>query len=218
MGVGFTAAKFILSGVHMGMKLDAVCTLGRQSLFMKASVVASLLSTYHCCPADFWTVYPKNDPSPIADALFQILGATRIDALDNSAYEGANVVHDLNKPLPVALMEQYDLVLDAGTLEHVFHFPTVLENAMRMVKPGGDIIFIKPANGLCGTAFISSAPSSSSVSFAPSTALNYCDFTWRSITRCTMSSTRCSCTGESNCEKDLQVCSSMPERPGISRA
>jgi SAM-dependent methyltransferase len=158
MGVGFAAAKFILSGRKLGMKLDSVCTLGRQSLFMKASAVASLLATYHCCPADFWTVYPKNDASPIADALFQILGATRIDALDNSTYEGANVVHDLNKPLPIVLSEQYDLVLDAGTLEHIFYFPTALENAMRMVKPGGDIMFIKPANGLCGHGFYQFSP------------------------------------------------------------
>ncbi len=36
----------------------------------------------------------------------------------------ANVIHDMNMPLPDALKEQYDLVVDGGTLEHVFFFPT----------------------------------------------------------------------------------------------
>jgi SAM-dependent methyltransferase len=158
MGLTFWGAKFILSGRKMGMKLDSVCTLGRQTLFMKPGDVASLLSEYNCCPEDFWTVYPQNEALATADALFRVLGATRIDSVDNSTYEGATVIHDMNKPLPPALNEQYDLVFDGGTLEHIFFFPTALENAMRMVKPGGHIMFVTPANGLCGHGFYQFSP------------------------------------------------------------
>ena len=158
MGLSHSGVKFILSGRHLGMKLDSVCTLGRQNLFLKPGRVHALLSEYKCCPQDFWTVYPSRDSTPLVDPLFRILGSTRIDSLDNSTYEGANVIHDMNMPLPDALKEQYDLVVDGGTLEHVFFFPTALENAMKLVKPGGHLMLMTPANGLCGHGFYQFSP------------------------------------------------------------
>jgi SAM-dependent methyltransferase len=93
-----------------------------------------------------------------ADLVFRILGASRIDSIDNSDYEGANMIHDLNTSIPDSLVEQYDLVYDGGTLEHVYQFPTAFENCLRMVKPGGQFMLEKPANGLCGHGIYQFSP------------------------------------------------------------
>jgi SAM-dependent methyltransferase len=153
--------------MEMGMKLDSVCTLGRLSMFATPAKIASLLSEHNRCPKDFWDVYPWRSAVAIADPFFLILGASRIDSMDNSSFEGANVIHDLNKPLPDSLVEQYDLVYDGGTLEHVFHFPTALESCLRMVKPGGHVILEKPANGLCGHGFYQFSPELFFRAFSP---------------------------------------------------
>jgi len=167
MGLNSTSVKFILSGMDMGMKLDSVCTLGRMSMFVTPAKLAALLSQHNRCPKDFWDVYPWRSAVPVSDTLFRMLGSSRIDSMDNSSYEGATIVHDLNKPVPDSLTDQYDLLLDGGTLEHVFHFPTAFENALRMVKPGGHVMLEKPANGLCGHGFYQFSPELFFRAFSP---------------------------------------------------
>ena len=94
----------------------------------------------------------------VADDVLRPLGFTKIDTMDASDYEGANVIHDLNRPVPLELHEKYDLVWDGGTLEHIFNFPGALENAMRMVKVGGHMVLHTPANNQCGHGFYQFSP------------------------------------------------------------
>lgn len=86
------------------------------------------------------------------------LGAREIVSLDASDYEGANRIHDLNQPVPVEWNENFDVVLDAGTLEHVFHFPTAVESCLRMVRVGGTMFWSMPANNYCGHGFYQFSP------------------------------------------------------------
>ncbi|MCA1572803.1 MAG: hypothetical protein LC798_21415 [Chloroflexi bacterium] len=44
------------------------------------------------------------------------------------------------------------MVLDGGTLEHVFDYPTALRGALDAVRLGGHFIAVTPANGWCGHA------------------------------------------------------------------
>jgi hypothetical protein len=86
------------------------------------------------------------------------LGARQVDSCDASAYEGATRVHDLNQPIPGDWEGTYDAVIDGGTLEHVFHFPTAIENCMRLVKPGGHLLLFTMANNCCGHGFYQFSP------------------------------------------------------------
>jgi hypothetical protein len=78
--------------------------------------------------------------------------------MDISDYEGANVIHDLNEPVPGELHERYDVVFDGGSLEHVFDVPTALGNYMKMVRPGGHLIIETMANNHCGHGFYQFSP------------------------------------------------------------
>ncbi|MGH7249937.1 MAG: class I SAM-dependent methyltransferase [Minisyncoccia bacterium] len=93
-----------------------------------------------------------------ASWLWRELKAARVDSLDAGDYEGANIVHDLNNPLPVNFNGLYDAVIEGGTLEHVFNFPTAIKTAMELVKPGGRIFMVTPTNNYCGHGFYQFSP------------------------------------------------------------
>jgi len=40
--------------------------------------------------------------------------------MDFSAYEGADLVHNLNQPVVKSLEGRFNFILDGGTTEHVF--------------------------------------------------------------------------------------------------
>lgn len=85
------------------------------------------------------------------------LGATSVDSLDNSDFEGASVVHDLNVPL-LDPLGPFDVVLDLGTLEHVFDVRTALSNVSSLASVGGRIVHVLPGNQFCGHGFWQFAP------------------------------------------------------------
>lgn len=79
--------------------------------------------------------------------LFKKLGFDSVSVLDVSDFEGANIIFDLNKSkIADELRERFDLIIDHGTLEHVFHFPNAMNNIFQMLKQGGRVITCAPSN------------------------------------------------------------------------
>jgi hypothetical protein len=93
-----------------------------------------------------------------AEPVFKALGARSVCSIDASAYEGADLVRDLNKPVDANLKEKFDLIYDGGTLEHVFNFPMALQNCMEMVREGGRLFTHTAANNWCGHGFYQFSP------------------------------------------------------------
>ena len=138
--------KMRRQGVHFGRLL----TLGHQSLLLTLEELNRLLRQLE---------RPLVERVPeFADDVLIALGAERVEALDTSQYEGAQVVHDLNQDVPPSWHEQYDTIFDGGTLEHVFNFPNAIRNCMEMLKPGGRFISVTVANNWCGHGFYQFSP------------------------------------------------------------
>jgi hypothetical protein len=76
------------------------------------------------------------------DAFFRALGASSVRAVDHTAYEGAEIVHDLNKPIPVALEGSADFIIDGSTLDNVFNPAICIQNVARMLRHGGRYIAV----------------------------------------------------------------------------
>lgn len=54
-----------------------------------------------------------------------------------------DITHDLEKPLPIS-SASYDHVLLINVLEHIFDYQQLLNEAVRVVRPGGSIIIVVP--------------------------------------------------------------------------
>jgi SAM-dependent methyltransferase len=72
--------------------------------------------------------------------LFRRLGCSEVESADVSDWEGADHILDLNDPVPAELHGRYDVVFEAGTIQHVFHIPHVLANMHDLLVPGGRVV------------------------------------------------------------------------------
>jgi hypothetical protein len=77
------------------------------------------------------------DDSVYGKPFFSLLGAQTTESIDNSDYENAIIIHDMNNPLPAELKGKFSVMADAGTLEHVFNYPTAIKYYMQLLKLGG---------------------------------------------------------------------------------
>jgi len=160
VGIIFHQAKNLWEARLAGVNFQRVLTLGHLELFLHPTELKALRRAYQANPP-----YPL--ALPLADYRFgeyadrflkEFLGATMIETIDNSAYEGATIVHDMNTPVPAPLLGGFDVVIDAGSLEHIFNFPIAIKNMMRMLKLGGTVFLSTPANSLCGHGFYQFSP------------------------------------------------------------
>ena len=92
-------------------------------------------------------------------SLYQALGFSSSTSVDNSAFEGADVTFDMNmNELPERLIGAFDVILDSGTIEHIFHIPNVLRNIVRALKPNGRIIHFTPSSNHTDHGFYMFSP------------------------------------------------------------
>ena len=158
MGIDLNCAQLLIRAKMNGVSFERMGTLGRQELHASRPDLLSILrrNNYSLSPQCQAKLL---DPATVyAEDFFTLLGAREIVAIDASDYEGAQVIHDMNDPIPAQLESSFDLFLDGGTLEHVFDFPTASRNCMRTVRPGGRFISFTMANNFCGHGFYQFSP------------------------------------------------------------
>ena len=129
--------------------------LGRQHFFVPPALVCDFMARQGLA-SDGLEAAIKT--SVFAEPFFQALGALQVDSMDHAEFEGANHIHDLNQPIPDAWKEQFNVVFDGGTMEHVFNFPTALRSAMEMLKKDGRLFIHTPVNNTSGHGFYQFSP------------------------------------------------------------
>ena len=153
MGIIRSHAAFYLDARARGVDFARTLTLGRQRLYVTPDELHDLARRYHIAERDDLRYGEAAD-----GFLRQFLGVRDLQTIDHSSYEGATLMHDLNQPVPNAWREQFDVVLDSGTLEHIFNVPVALASCMQLVKRGGTLFLASPANNLCGHGFYQFSP------------------------------------------------------------
>ncbi len=158
MGLDYNGVRLMAYAKTLDPALDSIVMLGRQSLHTDAAGIRAVFE-------EFRIPFDERDPQRLVETgggycepLLKHLGFCRIESIDFSGYEHPTHVHDFNRPLPPGFDVSYDMVLDGGSLEHIFNFPIALRNCMRMVKPGGIFVTITPCNNLCGHGFYQFSP------------------------------------------------------------
>jgi hypothetical protein len=78
-------------------------------------------------------------------SFFSAFGFDKIDSLDIPGCEHpADILHDLNTPLPEALHGKYQFLMDPGTLEHIFDQRQCFETCHRALAIGGVVCHFVP--------------------------------------------------------------------------
>lgn len=80
-----------------------------------------------------------------ARTFFSTLGIEEFHSLDLPDCEyPAEIIHDLNEPLPEKWNGKYETIMDPGTLEHVFDVRTCLTNIVSALAVGGVVCHLVP--------------------------------------------------------------------------
>jgi hypothetical protein len=158
MGLDRNGVKLLLYGRDCGVDYTTSIMIGRQELHLSPADMARILKSWRLAPteADIARIFSAS--GAFADEFLRYLGASEVDALDYSDHEGANRIHDMNLPIPDELKGRYSAVIDGGSLEHIFNFPTAVRNCMEMVKVGGHFLSVTPANNFMGHGFYQFSP------------------------------------------------------------
>jgi hypothetical protein len=142
-----------------GVSFDQVLTLGHQSLRLFPAEVAFFRNAYQESFDSAVTTLDRHTWDDYVDGFLRdFLGAASISVLDASPFEGADTVHDMNIRVPKEWHGRYDVVIDGGSLEHIFDVPTAFANLADMLKVGGTIFINTPANNMMGHGFYQFSP------------------------------------------------------------
>ncbi len=158
MGLDINGTKFLLYARARGVSFDATAMIGRQELLLSKADLEKNLRRFDHVVSDDDLREMFTGPTHYAEGFLRSLGAREIVSFDASPYEGASVIHDLNQPIPDEPKGRFSVVLDGGTLEHIFNFPAAIKNCMEMVAESGHFLAITPTNNHSGHGFYQFSP------------------------------------------------------------
>ena len=170
MGLPMPALRFLAREYKRKPFSGPVLILGRQAVNATYEQILTMLKAEGIEPKplpkdiSLYTDIPSLQNGPNAKfasdkVFFLALGGLELFALDITDYEGADYIVDLNLPVPHELEDRFSLILDGGTLEHVFDLKQAFHNVNRMLKPGGRVIHMNPASNYVEHGFYQFSPS-----------------------------------------------------------
>lgn len=137
-----------------------ILTLGNQEVWATESDIKSYiheagLKKFHSInPLPHTSNMFKNDPN-LAEAskhfihaktLFGLLGIDEYFDMDIYDTDSPHYLHDLNTPIDKNMYDKFSLLLDGGTIEHIFDIKKVMENIVNMLKLNGCVVHITSFN------------------------------------------------------------------------
>lgn len=165
MGITRTTAQLLLSEAAKRPFRGSVATLGRQHIYFSLDDLRGWAARDGIPLASGVPVQPHRElhlaeRGWVSDeTVLASLGFERIVRIDVSNYEEVEVLFDLNAPeTPPELCGQFDVILNLGTLEHVFHIPNALAHLHRMLRPGGRIVHLFPSANCLDHGFVCVSP------------------------------------------------------------
>ncbi|HEX9782341.1 MAG TPA: class I SAM-dependent methyltransferase [Opitutaceae bacterium] len=164
MGIATGTFQLLLQEHRLRPFSGSLLTLGKQDIFLTSADV-EYWTDYH----DVARTVPEFVIPPVKAEFFErgclsdktLFGTLGVDveSLDASDYEGCDHVADLNDPEPPeGLRGRYDLVLDTGTFEHVFHLPNAFRFCHALLREGGRVIHMSPTSNYADHGFYMLSP------------------------------------------------------------
>jgi SAM-dependent methyltransferase len=157
MGLSYHNVAFLARAKQQGVCFNTIGTIGRQILGPSQRQIEQLAQRYGITLGG--ATFQDSVCQEYADRFLQVfLDAQEVKSLDYSDYERCDIMADMNKPIGHEYHERFDVVIDGGSLEHIFNVPVALANEMSMVKRGGSLFLFTKANNQMGHGFYQFGP------------------------------------------------------------
>lgn len=165
MGMDKGGAKLLFEEALQRPFKGRLLTLGKQDINFTFEALQKAAKDLGAQLHDPGPITLSNKPERAAqgfisdETFFKALGFSEVAAMDYSDFESARYIHDLNNSeLPEHLVEAFDVIIDGGTIEHVFHIPNVFKNIHRMLRPQGRTIHMAPSSNHIDHGFYMFSP------------------------------------------------------------
>lgn len=158
MGLASTSVKLLLNTKQQfGIDFSRTMMIGRQELKLSGDWLNKHLKESQLSHLNAEEILGEVE-GYAEPFLRRALGAEETSSIDASDYEGAAHVFDMSRPIPDVLKKRFSVVLDGGSLEHIFNVPVAIQNCMEMVEVGGHYIGILPCNNYFGHGLYQFSP------------------------------------------------------------
>ena len=133
---------------------------GRQSVFFSVELMR-VIARFESCPLRDITIRPDTitrNPGEILDYdLFASFCDLEMQAVDVTSYEQAEIVHDMNTPVPSHLERRFDFIFNGSCMDNSFNPAMFITNTSRMLRPFGRVVHIEHGSNWPG-AYLSYSP------------------------------------------------------------
>jgi hypothetical protein len=158
MGIDYVTLQGILKSLKYVDKKDRCLTLGRQQFHLGLEQLKQLLQEYSMFDL-IDENKEKNYLYSYCENFFTDIGFNKVLSIDNSNYENANIIFNLN--LPIISNEEvskFNFILDGGTTEHIFNQVQLNENIMNLLSVGGIYCTVTCNNNFSGHGMYQFSP------------------------------------------------------------
>ena len=127
-----------------------ILTIGRQTIHISPDLLKRFLEQQGLAvpppekiAIDKATSNAGMDQSVDDITFFGSFSTAQLRSLDHSDFEGADIVWDLNKPIPAEMENRFDFIYNGSVLDNVWDPVMSLRNMSRLLKPGGRIVHLE---------------------------------------------------------------------------
>jgi len=142
-------------------------TLGNQDVWADYEQLKSFFGGLDCAyeeatviPHTSWLLgrHPEAANYVHARTFFEMMGIKEYNDIDKFEADAPCILHDLNLPVPSELEDRFGLIVDGGTIEHIFDVRQVMENLVRMCRQSGWVVHLTPSSNYIDHGFYSFSP------------------------------------------------------------
>lgn len=158
MGFDLSMVQFLFGAKKQGVDFRKTLLLGRQEFHLDTLSLQAVLDQQKVVTPAPTAEELRQKTGKYCEEYLRWMGAQQVDSMDASSYEEATIIQDLNQPLNDSVPRDYSLVIDGGTLEHVYHFPQAIQNVKNLLAVGGSFLSVTTANNFLGHGFYQFSP------------------------------------------------------------
>jgi len=166
MGLNSPALKYIISRSKKYNFKGPVLTYGNQDIYANINSLKTWAKELKIKPNNFTTVSPatstglnninKQSKSFVhAKTFFNLIGIKDKEYydVDKFNFDKPKILHDLEIPFSKKYNNFFNLIIDSGTLEHIFDIKSVMANTVNITKLGGYVLQFIPTNNFLNHGF-----------------------------------------------------------------